>query len=110
MIISAGYNIAGPEVEEALLEHDAVAECAVIGTPDPVRGHIVKAYVVPRRGSAGGEVLARELQNFVKRRIAAYKYPRSIEFLDALPRTASGKVQRFRLREMAAAPVPAEAR
>ncbi|HSA79450.1 MAG TPA: AMP-binding protein [Geminicoccaceae bacterium] len=102
MIISAGYNIAGPEVEEALLEHDAVAECAVVGAPDPVRGHIVKAFVVPRKGLTGSEMLREELQEFVKQRIAAYKYPRAIEFLDALPRTETGKVQRFRLRQMEA--------
>jgi 2-aminobenzoate-CoA ligase len=107
MIISAGYNIAGPEVEEALLEHDAVAECAVVAAPDPVRGHIVKAFVVPGQGREGSEALSKELQDFVKRRIAAYKYPRAIEFLDALPRTESGKVQRFRLRQMAAERAPA---
>jgi 2-aminobenzoate-CoA ligase len=102
MIISAGYNIAGPEVEDALLEHDAVAECAVVGAPDPVRGQIVKAFVVPRQGAARSEALGKELQEFVKQRIAAYKYPRAIEFLDALPRTETGKVQRFRLRQMEA--------
>jgi 2-aminobenzoate-CoA ligase len=100
MIISAGYNIAGPEVEEALLEHDAVAECAVIGAPDPVRGQIVKAFVVPRQGIARSDISGKELQEFVKQRIAAYKYPRAIEFLEALPRTETGKVQRFRLRQM----------
>jgi 2-aminobenzoate-CoA ligase len=109
MIVSAGYNIAGPEVEDALLEHEAVAECAVVGAPDPMRGQIVKAFVVPRAGTLGSETLAKELQDFVKRRIAAYKYPRAVEFLDALPRTETGKVQRFRLREVeaerAAAPV-----
>jgi 2-aminobenzoate-CoA ligase len=102
MIISAGYNIAGPEVEEALLEHAAVAECAVVGAPDPVRGQIVKAFVVARDGAAGSELLSKELQEFVKQRIAAYKYPRAVEFLDALPRTETGKVQRFRLRQMEA--------
>ena len=102
MIISAGYNIAGPEVEEALLEHDAVAECAVVGAPDPMRGQIVKAFVVPRRGIDGSDLLGKELQEFVKQRIAAYKYPRAVEFLDALPRTETGKVQRFRLRQMEA--------
>jgi 2-aminobenzoate-CoA ligase len=102
MIISAGYNIAGPEVEEALLEHEAVAECAVVGAPDPVRGQIVKAFVVPRQGIDRSDMLGKELQEFVKQRIAAYKYPRAVEFLDALPRTETGKVQRFRLRQMAA--------
>ena len=102
MIISAGYNVAGPEVEEALLEHDAVAECAVVSAPDPVRGQIVKAFIVPRQGIAGSDALRKELQEFVKQRIAAYKYPRAIEFLDALPRTETGKVQRFRLRQIEA--------
>jgi 2-aminobenzoate-CoA ligase len=109
LIISAGYNIAGPEVEEALLEHDAVAECAVVGAPDPVRGQIVKAFVVPRQGIEGAESLRKELQEFVKQRIAAYKYPRAIEFLDALPRTETGKVQRFRLRQVEAERAPAPA-
>ena len=76
MIISAGYNIAGPEVEEALLEHAGVAECAVVGVSDPLRGQIVKAFVVPRQGVTGADPLRKELQEFVKQRIAAYKYPR----------------------------------
>ena len=99
MIISGGYNIAGPEVEDALLEHEAVAECAVVGVPDPVRGHIVKAFVVPRQGVPASDRLREDLQCFVKARIAAYKYPRALEFVDALPRTETGKVQRFRLRQ-----------
>jgi 2-aminobenzoate-CoA ligase len=103
MIISAGYNIAGPEVEDALLEHEAVAECAVVGAPDPVRGQIVKAFVVTRAGVPPSDALIKELQAFIKQRIAAYKYPRAIEFIDALPRTETGKVQRFRLREIEAA-------
>jgi 2-aminobenzoate-CoA ligase len=107
MIISAGYNIAGPEVEEALLEHAAVAECAVVGAPDPVRGQVVKAFVVPRQGIERSEALGKELQEFVKQRIAAYKYPRAVEFLDALPRTETGKVQRFRLRQLEAERVAA---
>jgi 2-aminobenzoate-CoA ligase len=102
MIISGGYNIAGPEVEDALLEHEAVAECAVVGVPDPVRGHIVKAFVVPRQGVPASDRLREDLQRFVKQRIAAYKYPRALEFVDALPRTETGKVQRFRLRQRAA--------
>jgi 2-aminobenzoate-CoA ligase len=102
MIISAGYNIAGPEVEDALLEHEAVAECAVIGAPDPVRGQIVKAFVVTRAGVPPSDALIKELQAFVKQRIAAYKYPRAIEFIDALPRTETGKVQRFKLRQLEA--------
>ncbi len=99
MIISSGYNIAGPEVEEALLRHKAVAEAAVIGVPDEDRGMIVKAVVVLRPGAALGPDPAKTLQDFVKSEIAPYKYPRAIEFADALPRTATGKLQRFRLRE-----------
>lgn len=99
MIISAGYNIAGPEVESALLQHPAVAECGVVGVPDEERGQIVKAVVVLREGHPPGEALARELQDFVKRTIAPYKYPRAVEFVDALPRTETGKLQRFRLRQ-----------
>jgi 2-aminobenzoate-CoA ligase len=99
MIISAGYNIAAPEVEEALLQHPAVAECAVVGVPDAQRGQVVKAYVVVRAGHAPGEALVRELQDFVKAAIAPYKYPRAIEFPDRLPRTETGKLQRFRLKQ-----------
>jgi len=99
MIISAGYNIAGPEVEEALLRHDAVAEAAVVGVPDEDRGMIVKAVVVLRPGAELGPDPAKALQDFVKGEIAPYKYPRAIEFAEALPRTATGKLQRFRLRE-----------
>ena len=99
MIISAGYNIAGPEVEDCLLEHPGVAECAVIGAPDEERGTIVKAYVVTRDGFARDDGFAEELQRHVKDRIAPYKYPRAVAFLDALPKTETGKVQRFKLRE-----------
>jgi 2-aminobenzoate-CoA ligase len=99
MIISAGYNIAGPEVEWALLAHPDVRECAVIGAPDPERGTVVKACVVLAPGRAGDIALVRELQDFVKQRIAPYKYPRTIEFVDALPKTATGKLQRKALRE-----------
>jgi 2-aminobenzoate-CoA ligase len=99
MIISGGYNIAGPEVENVLLEHEAVQECAVVGQSDQDRGHIVKAFIVLRQGHAGDERLVKELQAFVKERIAPYKYPRAIEFSESLPRTATGKLQRFRLRE-----------
>jgi 2-aminobenzoate-CoA ligase len=98
MIISAGYNIAGPEVEAALLEHPAVAECGVVGAPDPERGTIVKAFVVLKGGQARGEGTVRELQEHVKKTIAPYKYPRAIEFVDTLPRTETGKLQRFKLR------------
>jgi 2-aminobenzoate-CoA ligase len=99
MIISAGYNIAGPEVEEALLRHPAVAEAAVVGAPDEERGMIVKAVVVLRPGSELGPEPARTLQDFVKSQIAPYKYPRAVEFVSELPRTPTGKLQRFRLRE-----------
>ncbi len=99
MIVSAGYNIAGPEVEEALLRHPAVAEAAVIGAPDEERGMIVKAVVVLQAGAELGPEPAKTLQDFVKGQIAPYKYPRAIEFAEALPRTATGKLQRFRLRE-----------
>jgi 2-aminobenzoate-CoA ligase len=98
MIISAGYNIAGPEVEGALLTHPAVAECGVVGAADPERGTIVKAFVVLKPGHAGDGAMVEALQNHVKRTIAPYKYPRRIEFVDALPRTETGKLQRFRLR------------
>ena len=100
MIISAGYNISGPEVEASLLDHPQVAECAVVGSPDPERTEIVKAFVILRDKAAAGEPLVRELQEWVKRQIAPYKYPRAIEFVDALPRTETGKVQRFKLREL----------
>src|SRR5437016_3821860 len=103
MIISAGYNISGFEVEEALLRHPAIVECAVVGAADDARGQVVKAFVVVKSGHAGGDALAREIQDFVKRDIAPFKYPRAIEFLDALPRNPSGKVQRFLLREREAA-------
>jgi 2-aminobenzoate-CoA ligase len=98
MIVSAGYNIAGLEVEWALLAHPAVRECAVVGAPDAERGTVVKAYVVTQPGSAADALLARELQDFVKQRIAPYKYPRLIEFLEALPKTPTGKLQRKALR------------
>jgi 2-aminobenzoate-CoA ligase len=98
MIVSAGYNIAGPEVEWALLAHPAVRECAVIGASDAERGTVVKACVVLAPGRAGDAALVKELQDFVKQRIAPYKYPRVIEFLDALPKTPTGKLQRKALR------------
>jgi 2-aminobenzoate-CoA ligase len=99
MIISAGYNIAGPEVESALLQHPAVAECGVVGVPDAERGQIVKACVVLKAGYAGSASMAQELQDFVKKTIALYKYPRSVQFVASLPRTETGKLQRFRLRQ-----------
>jgi 2-aminobenzoate-CoA ligase len=98
MIVSSGYNIAGPEVEEALLGHEAVSECAVVGVPDEARGSLVKAVVVLAGGVTGDDALVKELQDFVKQQIAPYKYPRLIEFAAELPRTSTGKLQRFRLR------------
>lgn len=99
MIVSAGYNIAGPEVEWALLSHPAVRECAVIGAPDDERGSIVKAFVVLAAGHTGDDSLRTALQAHVKQAIAPYKYPRAIEFVDALPKTPTGKLQRYLLRE-----------
>ncbi|MDT8992409.1 AMP-binding protein [Curvibacter sp. APW13] len=98
MIVSSGYNIASPEVEDALMQHPAVAECAVIGVPDEERGQIVKAFVVLRPGQTGDEMMVKTLQDFVKGAIAPYKYPRAVEFIDKLPRTQTGKLQRFKLR------------
>ncbi len=99
MIVSAGYNIAGPEVEAALIAHPDVAECAVIGAPDAERGQIVEAHVVLVTGAATDALMVKRLQDHVKATIAPYKYPRSIKFIDALPKTQTGKIQRFRLRE-----------
>jgi 2-aminobenzoate-CoA ligase len=99
MIISAGYNIAGPEVEATLLEHPAVAECGVVGLADEERGQIVAAFIIVKQGFTGDAALARELQDFVKQSIAPYKYPRRIVFRASLPRTETGKLQRFRLRQ-----------
>ena len=99
MIVSAGYNIAGPEVEAALLKHPEVAECAVIGVADGERGQIVAAYVVLKAGVAADAACAKRLQDYVKATIAPYKYPRAVNFVDALPKTATGKIQRFRLRQ-----------
>lgn len=98
MIISGGYNIAGPEVEAALAGHPAVKECAVIGVPDEARGQIVKACIVTNDGYTPGPALAKDLQDFAKQAIAPYKYPRAIEFMQALPKTQTGKVQRHELR------------
>ncbi len=99
MIVSAGYNIAGPDVEAALLAHADVIECAVIGAPDEERGQVVEAHVVLREGVAASDVMVLKLQEHVKKTIAPYKYPRRVIFTDALPKTATGKIQRFRLRE-----------
>jgi len=102
MIISAGYNIAGPEVETVLLTHPAVAECGVVGQPDDERGQIVKAYVVLNQGFAPDAALTRTLQDYVKAAVAPYKYPRAVDYVPNLPRTETGKLQRFELRRRAA--------
>ncbi|MCM2563282.1 AMP-binding protein [Lutimaribacter sp. EGI FJ00015] len=99
MIVTSGYNIAGPEVEAALLAHSDVAECAVVGVPDAARGQIVQAHVVLRDTAQACDAMAKLLQDHVKATIAPYKYPRSVVFTDALPKTESGKIQRFRLKE-----------
>lgn len=109
MIVSAGYNIAGPEVEAALLAHPAVAECGVIGIADRERGQIVKAYVVLRAGFSPSPELTKVLQEHVKAEIAPYKYPRAIEYVSALPRTQTGKLQRFQLRQHEQAATPRQA-
>jgi 2-aminobenzoate-CoA ligase len=98
MIVSAGYNIAGPEVEAALLAHPDVGECAVVGRPDEERGQIVTAFVVLRPGATPDEAMVKRLQDHVKASIAPYKYPRAVSFVDQLPKTATGKIQRFRMR------------
>jgi 2-aminobenzoate-CoA ligase len=103
MIISAGYNIAGPEVEAALLAHPAVAECGVVGAADEERGQIVKAYVILRADHAGDAAMTKLLQDHVKAAIAPFKYPRAIEYVAELPKTQTGKLQRFELRRIAAA-------
>jgi 2-aminobenzoate-CoA ligase len=99
MIISAGYNIAAPEVESALYAHPAILECAVVGVPCEERGQRVKAYCVLCEGFEAGAALTAELQDHVKAMIAPYKYPRDVEFVEALPKTATGKLQRFALRQ-----------
>jgi 2-aminobenzoate-CoA ligase len=98
MIVSSGYNIAGPEVEEAVMTHPDVLECAVVGIPDEARGSVVTAFVRLRDGAVAGEAVATSIQEHVKATIAPYKYPRVVHFVDELPRTATGKLQRFRLR------------
>jgi 2-aminobenzoate-CoA ligase len=100
MIVSSGYNIAGPEVEEALMSHPDVVECGVVGVPDEARGQLVKAYVVLAPGAAADATTAGRLQDFAKQQIAPYKYPRAVEFVESLPRSATGKLQRYRLREL----------
>lgn len=100
LIVSSGYNISGIEVEHVLLQHEMVAECAVIGAPDRDRGNIVKAFVVPSGKILNQAAFTKELQDFVKASMAPYKYPRAIELLDQLPRTPTGKIQRFKLRDL----------
>jgi 2-aminobenzoate-CoA ligase len=102
MIITGGHNVSGAEVENVLLEHKAVQECGVVAAPDEERGHVVKAFIVVRAGFQPTPELVKELQDFVKAEIAPYKYPRRIEFVEKLPRTETGKLQRFRLREQEA--------
>jgi 2-aminobenzoate-CoA ligase len=102
MIISAGYNISGPEVEATLMDHAKVADCAVVASPDPHRGFIVKAFVKLRDPADASVELVKELQDFVKAQIAPYKYPRAIDFVADLPQTETGKLQRFKLRQMEA--------
>jgi 2-aminobenzoate-CoA ligase len=99
MIISAGYNISGPEVEAVLLEHPKVKECAVVASPDESRGFVVKAFIVLRDPTHAGDATTKELQDHVKATIAPYKYPRKVAYIDALPKTENGKIQRFKLRE-----------
>ena len=99
MIVSSGYNISGAEVENVLLANPSVAECAVVGVPDEARGQLVTAFVVLAPGVVASDSLAKTLQDFVKSQLAPYKYPRAIQFVTALPRTLTGKVQRFRLRQ-----------
>ena len=101
MIITAGYNVAGPEVEAALLQHPAVAECGVVGRPDDERGMIILAYVVLKPGQTADDAQVKALQDHVKHSLAPYKYPREVRFVTALPRTETGKLQRFALRKMA---------
>lgn len=101
LLTTGGYNISGPEVESVLLQHEAVAECGVIGVPDETRGQIVRAFVVVNPGYAADDELIAQLQDFVKNNVAPYKYPRVITFVGALPRTETGKLKRFELRTMA---------
>jgi 2-aminobenzoate-CoA ligase len=103
MIISAGYNISGPEIETVILEHPKVQECAVVGAPDPERGMIVKAFVVLKNRADAGDAMVKDIQDFVKAQMAPYKYPRAVVFVDALPKGNTGKLQRFLLRDQEAA-------
>jgi len=103
IIVTSGYNVASPEVESVLLEHPAVAECGVVGIPDIERGQLLKAFVVLNPGHIADDAVIRELQTFVKNNAAPYKYPRQIEFVEKLPRTEVGKLQRFKLKGVAEA-------
>ena len=98
MIVSSGYNISGQEIEEVLFEHPNIRECAVVGVPDPARGQIVKAFIVLREPFQSSEELSRAIQDFVKKSIAPYKYPRAVEFVSELPKTQTGKINRATLR------------
>ncbi|MBI3075465.1 MAG: AMP-binding protein [Deltaproteobacteria bacterium] len=100
LIITGGYNVAGPEVESVLLEHPAVLEAAVVASPDPVRQFKVKAFVILKPGQQGSDALVTELQEYVKKELAPYKYPREVEFVEALPKTETGKIRRVELREL----------
>ena len=106
MIVSSGYNISGQEIEEILLEHPDISECAVVGVPDLARGQIVKAFIVLRETAQGGDDLSRAIQDFVKKSIAPYKYPRAVEFVSELPKTQTGKINRATLGRASAAPKP----
>ena len=97
MIISGGYNIAGPDVEAALMQHEAVLECAVVGAPDADRGQVVTAYIVLRKGYEKSDAMIQAIQQHVKSTIAPYKYPRAIVWIEALPKTQTGKIQRYKL-------------
>ena len=99
LIITSGYNVSGPEIEDALLKHPAVAECGVVGIADEERGMIVKAFVVLKPGETGDEAMVKALQDHVKAMLAPFKYPRQVEFRAQLPRTETGKLQRFKLRQ-----------
>ena len=98
MIVSSGYNISGQEIEEVLFEHPNIRECAVVGVPDPARGQIVKAFIVLREPFQSSDELSRAIQDFVKKSIAPYKYPRAVEFVSELPKTQTGKINRATLR------------
>ncbi|MEO1848928.1 MAG: AMP-binding protein, partial [Psychrobacter sp.] len=103
IIITAGYRVGPTDVENTVLEHDAVAESAAVGVPDEVRGHTIKSYVVLKEGVEGSEQIAKEIQELVRKRLSTHAYPREVEFVTELPKTPSGKIQRFLLRSLSAA-------